>query len=107
MPVLIGVAVAGLAAGVLTGFIWGPIKEIADAVAKIADVVVGQLPDASNLGLAIPSGWVKGYSLLDSFLPLHEALGFVAIILGIVVAGVTWRVAVVVYHLIPKPGTGT
>jgi len=93
--------------GVLTGWIWGPVNEVAKAVAAVAGVVVSLLPDAADLGLSIPGGWITGYTWLNSFLPLSEALGVVTIFLGIMLALLAFRVAVIVYHLIPKPGIGT
>lgn len=78
-----------------------------NAVAGLADHVVALLPDATDLGLSIPSGWIYGYSILNTFLPLSEALTAVAIFTAIVVGGIAYRLAVTVYHLIPKPFMGT
>lgn len=107
MPVVIGAVVASFVAGVLVGFIWDPIRAIAEVMAAMADVVVSQLPVAADLGLTPTSGWVKGYAMLNTFLPLTEALTLAGLMVALVVAGIALRVAVMVYHLIPKPGMGT
>jgi len=104
MPVLV-LAVVGV--GVLTGWIWGPINEVAKVLAAVAGVVVSMLPDAADLGLTIPGGWITGYTWLNSFLPLTEALALVSIFVGIMLALLAFRVAVIIYHLAPKPGMGT
>jgi len=105
--VAIGILVGGLVAGVLTGMIWGPINDLAQNMAKIADGVVEGLPVADDLGLDVASGWVKGYSMLNTFLPVSEALAFALIFVSVKLAILGYRLAIVVWHLIPKPGMGT
>lgn len=78
-----------------------------DAMAQAAAEVMNLLPDAGDLGLTVPSGWLLGYGWLDGFLPLHETVAFLGVLVTAAMAVVAWRVAVVVYHLIPKPWMGT
>jgi hypothetical protein len=106
VPLLVAALGIGVV-GLFTGLIWGPVGEAVKALAAVADGVVGLLPDATDLGLSIPSGWLHGYTLLNTFLPLSEALGLISVILVVVTAGLAARIAVVVWHLIPKPGVGT
>jgi hypothetical protein len=103
--VFVFAAVIGV--GILTGFIWDPIKVIAQALAGVADKAVQQLPMASDLGLSTTAGWIKGYTLLNTFLPLSEALTLVSVYVSVITAGMLFRVGVIVWHLIPKPGVGT
>lgn len=104
----VAVILAGvIGTGILTGWIWEPVKLIAEAFAPVADAVLDLLPDAEDLNLEIPSGFILGFSFLNTFLPLTEALAAIAGFVLIIVAGIGWRIAVTVYHLIPKPGVGT
>jgi hypothetical protein len=96
-----------LGTGLLTGVIWGPIGILAGGLFSIADAAIGLLPDATDLGLVIPGGWIYGYSIVNTFLPLTEALAFAGVFVSLIVGGIVFRTAVTIYHLIPKPGVGT
>jgi len=88
--------------------VFGFVKDVAlGFTGAVVSTVIGLLPDAADLGITIPSGWINGYDWLDSFLPLHEALAFVAIFLALIAAVGAFRLAVLIYHLIPKPFSGT
>lgn len=78
-----------------------------EAMAAVAENVIDLLPDAADLGLEIPGGWIYGYSIVNTFLPISEALAFVAVFTVLVIGAVAFRLAVIVYHLIPKPLMGT
>ncbi len=106
-PAILAILAGGAILGLLTGIIWGPVGEAIKVLASVADGVVAKLPDAGNLGLTVPAGLIYGYTIMDTFLPLHEALTLVVGIVALIVAGITLRVAVMVWHLIPKPGIGT
>lgn len=93
--------------GILTGFIWEPIKFVAENLAKAAQVIISMLPDAGDLGLTTMSGWIKGYTMLNTFLPISEGLAFAAIFATFIAASMAVRLATWIYHLIPKPGMGT
>lgn len=107
MPIVIVGVVAALGVGVLTGFIWGPVQAIAQGLALIADNIVNMLPEAADLGLDASGGWVKGYAMLNTFLPITEALAFAAMFATVIAASMVVRVATWIWHLIPKPGVGT
>jgi len=83
------------------------IQGLADAVFKVIGSMIDALPDAADLGIDIPDGFVVGYSFLNTFLPLSEALTIAGTALAGYVALFGWRLAVMVYHLIPKPLMGT
>jgi len=83
------------------------IQTATDWVFSAVNALLDLLPNAADLGLEAPTGWIRGYNVLDTFLPLHEALAAIAVILGVYVVVFGWRLAVTVYHLIPKPGMGT
>lgn len=96
-----------LGASVLTGVIWGPIGVIVQGLIGLAHLVIGLLPDAGPLGLAVPTGFIYAFDVLNTFLPLAEALAFVGVLVTAAMAVMTFRLAVTIYHLIPKPGIGT
>jgi len=98
---------AGDAVATAIGAVMGWLGTAVEAVAQLAMRVVALLPDATDLGFSIPSGWLHGYAMLNTFLPLAEALAIVLVFTGVAVAGTLFRIAVVVYHLIPKPMMGT
>ena len=109
MPDIIG-AVGGFLGGLVgtaANIVWAPIKAVVDGLAAVADGVVSMLPNATDLHLSIPSGWLIGYSWVDSFLPVHEAITAAGMFVTIVTGLFVFRVAVLIYHLIPKPGIGT
>lgn len=83
------------------------VQALADAVFAAVGAMIGMLPDAADLGLVLPSGIVRGYTLLNSFLPLAEALTAVGVIMAAYGVLFTWRLAVTIYKLIPKPLMGT
>jgi hypothetical protein len=73
----------------------------------VAGIVELFLPEAGDLGLVAPTGLVVGYTWLNTFLPISEAIVFALILLGLYLAGFAWRLFLQVYHLIPKPWMGT
>jgi hypothetical protein len=108
--VIAGVAVAG----VLWGFFSSgddPVvafaKHLADGLATMADGAISLLPAASDLHLSAQTGWLWGYSYMNRIVPIPEVLAFVAILAGVRVGIFTWRLAVNIWHLIPKPLAGT
>lgn len=116
MPDLVGLAgdliggllgFAGDAVGTAVGAVMSLVGSMVEGLATVADALVDQLPDAGDLGLSVPSGWIYGYSIVNTFLPLTEALAFAVVIGAAFVALGVWRLGVTVYHLIPKPFIGT
>lgn len=93
--------------GTAVGAVMGYVGSVVEGLALIAARVVDLLPEATDLGLEIPGGWLLGYSMVNSFLPLSEALAFVVVLVGIQAVALLARLAVVTYHLIPKPFVGT
>ena len=98
----------------LSGFVGDVVGVIAGAIgaaiswgAGLLAEVLGVLPLAGDLGLAVPSGWVHGFAWIDSIVPLHEALVFFGILVGLRAAITLWHLTVSVYHLVPKPFMGT
>lgn len=98
---------AGDAVGTAVQAVMSWLGTAVEAVAQLAMHVVDLLPDAADLGLTIPSGWLHGYALLNTFLPISEALTAITLFTTVVVGGIAFRLAVTVYHLIPKPWMGT
>jgi hypothetical protein len=80
---------------------------ITDGLAHVADFFVGLLPDAGSLGLSAQTGWLRQYTYFNHFLPLPEALAFIAALIGIRVAIFTYRLLDRIWHTIPKPLSGT
>jgi len=113
IPQIVGNLVGGLlgllgdAASTAVGAVMSWLGTAVEAVAQLAMRVVQLLPDATDLGFTIPTGWLHGYSMLNTFLPLSEALAIVLVFTAVAVAGTAFRIAVTVYHLIPKPLMGT
>jgi hypothetical protein len=113
----IGDIVGGIVSGILglggdiistaVGAVMTFVGSVVNALAALADHAISILPDATDLGLSVPSGWIYGYTFLNTFLPVSEALAMVGIFTAIVVGGILFRLAVTVYHLIPKPFVGT
>jgi len=114
-PVIIIIAIAAALVGgiaLLTGnnpvdVVLGWLGTVIQGLAALADQVVALLPNAADLHITIPSGWIYGYNIINTFLPLSECLAFVAALVTVVIVGMTWSLAVTVYHLIPKPMAGT
>lgn len=80
---------------------------VVGALATLATGVIELLPMAEDLNLDLPDGWVYGYSFLNTFLPISEALGLLTAVVALHVGAIAYRLAVVAYHLIPKPAVGT
>lgn len=97
----------GDASATIAQVIFDFIKSVVGGLMDLVGSIISGLPNAGDLGLTVPSGWIQAYSWFDTFLPLHEALGLVAMFVGIYLAIFSVRVAVFVYHLIPKPLMGT
>lgn len=113
----IGDAVGGIVGGI-AGLVGGVAETAVGAVmqwlglavegmATIAAGVINLLPDAGDVVPDIPDGWIVGYAMLNTFLPVSEALAGAGLLLGIYAALGVFKLAVVVYHLIPKPLMGT
>lgn len=98
---------AGTVAGNMIGAVMGWLGSVVQGLAIVADGVLQLLPDATDLGLSIPGGWLHGYAWLNGFVPLSELLAFCVILVGVQMAPVIWRLAIDAYHLIPKPWVGT
>lgn len=104
MLAAVGVAVGGFLS---SNPLWSPIKLVWDLFMWIAGSMVDALPDAPTLDLGDATGWLKGYTLLNTFLPLSEALTVIGVIVAVMVGTALFRLSVTAYHLIPKPGIGT
>lgn len=76
-------------------------------MAVIAGSVLDLLPDVGDVMPDVPSGWIMGYATFNSFLPLAEGLAFATIMLTAYAGLGLWKLAVTIYHLIPKPLMGT
>jgi len=113
IPSIVGGLIGGLlgmagdAVGTAVQAVMSWLGSAVDAMAGVAAEVIELLPDATDLGLSIPDGWLVGYTWLNGFLPLSETLTWLGVLLTVAVAVTTWRVAVTLYHLIPKPWMGT
>jgi hypothetical protein len=83
------------------------VQAIADAVFAGIGGIVGTLPMADELDFEIPSGVILGYALVNGFFPLDLTIQLGAAYIGALVAIFAFRLAVLVYHLIPKPMMGT
>lgn len=83
------------------------VQALGDAVFAGIEAMIGALPDAGDLGIEVPTGIVQGYALLNTFLPLAEALVLAGLALAAYGTLFAWRLAVMIYHLIPKPLMGT
>jgi len=93
--------------GTAVGAVMGYVGSVVEGLAMVAYRVVELLPDAADLNLTIPSGWLYGYDMLNTFLPISESLALVAIMVAVYAAAVLLRLGGFVYHLIPKPFIGT
>jgi hypothetical protein len=80
---------------------------VIQGLAAIASQVVALLPPAEDLGLSIPDGFVQGFSLFNQFLPLTELFALMGVLAAAAIATVAWHLGLTVYHLIPKPLSGT
>jgi hypothetical protein len=109
IPVIIVGVVATLVGGVALGIdpVVDFVKGAVEALAAVADAAIALLPDASDLDLDAQTGWLRGYSYFNTFLPIPEALGMVAVLITVRLAIFTWRLADRVWHMIPKPLSGT
>lgn len=76
-------------------------------MAVIAGGVIDVLPDVGEVLPTVPSGWLSAYAMMNTFLPLSEALALTGVLVGIYAALGAWKLAVTIYHLIPKPLMGT
>lgn len=99
--------IAGDIINTAVGAVMSFVGSVVDGLAVLADAAVDLLPDTPDLGLDIPSGWIYGYTILNTWLPLTEALTMAGVFTAIVTAIIAFRLAVTVYHLIPKPFVGT
>lgn len=98
---------AGDAVGTAVGALFSFLGQVVDALAALAAHVLSILPDATDLGLSVPAGWIIGYQFMDAILPLHEALWMFGFLVTLRSAITVWHLAVTGYHLIPKPAVGT
>lgn len=89
------------------GAFMGIIGGIVDALATVANHIVDLLPDMPDLNIPDLSGLVVGYNQVNTWLPLSEAIAGSVLVLAAVNAAFVFRVAVTVWHLIPKPFSGT
>jgi len=67
------------------------LQQIVKFFADIAHTMIDLLPNAADLNIDIPSGWIRGYTFFDTFLPLHEALAMVGLLLAIYAVVFAWR----------------
>lgn len=109
IPVVVVGIVGVIAGGVALGI--DPVvdfaKAVVDGLAKVADAAIGLLPDAGDLNLDAQTGWLTSYAYFNTFLPVSETLGMVGVLIGIRLAVFAWRMADRIWHLIPKPLSGT
>lgn len=95
------------AGAVALGALMGILDAIVNALTGLISHIVDLLPDAGDLGLTIPSGWIIGYTWIDRIVPLHEALVWMGVLAAASVAPIAFHLAIAAYHLIPKPLSGT
>lgn len=93
--------------GAIFGAFMGILGGIVDALLAVVNAVMGLLPEAGDLGLDVPSGWIIGYTWIDRIVPLHEGLFWMGVLAAASVAPIVFHLAIAVYHLIPKPMMGT
>lgn len=99
----LGAAAARTAVGAVLTFVGGVI----DTLARAAAAVLELLPDAGDLGLEVPAGFIQGWSIFDQFLPLHETFAMLAVLVVASLLPIGWHLGITIYHLIPKPFSGT
>jgi len=109
MGELIGglLSIGGEAAGTALGAAMSFVGSVVDGLAEVAASIVALLPEAGDLGLSIPSGFVLGWSIFNTFLPLTETFAMVTVLVVASVVPIAWHLGVTVWHLIPKPFVGT
>lgn len=113
IPGFIGGLIGGLLSiggdivGTAVGAVMGYVGNVISGLATVAASVIALLPEAEDLGIVIPSGFVQGYAIFNSFLPLGEAFAMMASLVVISVIPIAWHLGVTIYHLIPKPFVGT
>lgn len=99
----LGGDVVGTAVGAVMGFV----GSVVDGLAEVAASLVALLPEAGDLGLEIPAGFVLGWSIFNTFLPLTETFAMLGVLVLASIAPIVWHLGITVYHLIPKPFVGT
>lgn len=80
---------------------------IVQAFLGLISNVIGLLPNAGSLSIPDLTGWVPFYSFADQLLPVHEGLQMGALVVGVRLAIFAVQGAAFVWHLIPKPFSGT
>jgi hypothetical protein len=68
------------------------------------EVLVNLLPEGDTLGLVLPSGWLYGYDVLNSFLPVAEVLAAASVLLALRMAVFTFRMIYTLKQLVPLAG---
>jgi len=101
------VSFGGDVIGTAVGAVMSWVGNVVNGLASVVAGILGYLPDATDLGLSIPSGWLVGYAWLNGFVPLGEMIAFIAILAAAQLGPIVWHSLVTVYHLIPKPFIGT
>jgi len=101
------VSLAGTVASTALGAVMAWLGRLVNVMGAVAAGVLSFLPDAEDLGLEIPGGWLVGYSWFNEFFPVAETLVWLGVLTAAMVIPVVWHLAVTVYHLIPKPWMGT
>lgn len=82
-----------------------------DLISNIVNTVVGgiidALPDAQPIGAPNLAGLLVGFVWLNGFLPMDAGVTVSGLILVAMLAKFGFTSAVTIYHLIPKPFSGT
>jgi hypothetical protein len=71
------------------------------AVRPIFDGLFALLPDAGDLGLSIPAGFIRGYAWLNSWLPVAETVAALVTLGVVILAILAFRVALTIWKALP------
>jgi hypothetical protein len=95
-------------AGAIVAAVMDFIGTLAAGLAQLAqDTILNALPDAPDLGIPSLGGLVVGYAWLNTFLPIDTGITVAGLLLAAMLAKFAFRVALTVWHAIPKPFMGT
>jgi hypothetical protein len=95
-------------AGAVAAAVLGWIGDMLAALVASAETwVLSLLPDAGDLGIPDLSGLVVGFAWLNGFLALDAGVSVAGILIGATLATFAFRLALTIWHVIPKPFSGT
>lgn len=93
----IGALLHDLLQGLIDGLM-GIVQALLGVLMSVLAWVFSLLPDASDLGLSPGSGIILGYNWLDSFLPVHEIIAGIGLLVGVITLWVAAATVLFIYH---------